>query len=292
MKIKIFTDTSADLYKEDAEKYGIGMLSFRSVFGEEVYKTGVDITNEEFFNKLDETGIIPKTSQTPPGEMYEILKAAADEYDAVIYFCISSKGSGQYGTACMIRNDIMEENPDARLYIVDSRAYSLFIGRTAIYAAQLAAEGLDAEEIIERSKAFLRRWRCMLLVGDLKYLEKGGRIRKTTAVIGTMLDIKPILGVVDGMIEAQDKLRGSKKLIQKLIAKLDENGDIDTDNPEFMVVHSDEEKGAELCEKLREKYGADTVSMCHLFGPIVGTHVGKGAFAVIYKTNTDVLQLD
>ena len=292
MSVKIITDTSADLNREDIEKYGIEVLSFRSIFGDEVYNSGVDLTNDEFFEKLANSPSLPTTSQTPPQEMYDIFKKAAESFDEVIYFCISSKGSGQYNTACMLREQLLEEKPDAKLFIVDTRAYSVYIGKASIYAAQLAAQGLGAEEIIEKAKELIRCWHCLLLVDDLTYLQKGGRIKKSTAVLGTMLDIKPVLMVQDGMIEAEDKLRGSKKIVSKLVSKIEENGDADTDAPEFLVVHSDEERAAELCEKLEEIYGSGTVSMICRFGPIIGTHVGSGAFAVVYKTKEPFISLD
>lgn len=287
MNIKILIDTSADLPNEIIEKYDLGVVPFMSVFGDKSYKTGIDITNAEFYDMLDQADQIPTTSQTPPADMYEIFKKATDEYDAVIYYTISSKASGQNHTAHLMREDLVDENPDAKLYIVDTMNFSVYIGQTVIKAAELAKEGKTPEEIISFSEEFLKTWDCRLIVDDLTYLEKGGRINKTTAFVGSLLDIKPMLGIRDGLVASLDKLRGKKKIVDKFIAKIEEDELFNTDNPEFAVIHSDPDKGEEAKSKLEEKYGKGTVTLYTEFGPIVGTHVGRGALGILYKLKTN-----
>lgn len=285
MDIKILVDTSADLPEEIIKKYNFGVVSFMSVFGEKSYKTGVDITNAEFYEMLDRAEQIPTTSQTPPAEMFEIFKKETSEHDAVIYFTISSKASGQNHTAHLMREDLLDENPDAKLYIVDTMNFSVYIAQTVIKAAELAEDGKTPEEIIEFCEEFIKTWGCMLVVDDLTYLEKGGRINKTTAFVGSLLDIKPVLGIVDGLVASLDKLRGKKKIIDKLITKIEDDEDFDRNNAEFAVIHSDSAKGEEMKEKLEEEFGDGTVTLYTEFGPIVGTHVGRGALGVLYKLN-------
>lgn len=281
--IKIVVDTAADIPKEYAERYDIGILSFLSIFGEETYVSGVDITNDEFFDKLEEYDGFPTTSQTPYGDMYDFLLDECKKHDEVIYFTISSKASGQNNTAHLVREEILEEYPEAKLHIVDSEKFSLYIAQTAVYAAQMALEGKTSEEIIAECQAYIKTWRAYLLVDTLEYLQKGGRISKASAVVGTLLDIKPILTIENGLVESLDKLRGKKKLLDKLIEKVREDDDFDDANPEFMVVQSDEERGRELEEKLKEEFGENCVTMYGQFGAIVGTHVGRGAVAIISR---------
>ena len=285
--IKIIVDTSADLPEDIAEKYNIGIMSFLSIFGEDTYVSGVDMTNDEFFDKLESYDGFPTTSQTPYGDMYDYLLNESKEHKSVIYFAISSKGSGQYNTACLVRDEILEENPDADIHIVDSEKFSLYIAQTAVHAAQLAQEGKGVEEIISECKKYINTWRCYLLVDTLKYLEKGGRINKATAVVGTLLDIKPILTIENGLVENMDKLRGKKKLVEKLIEKIEEDEDFDSENPEFMIVQSDEERGQKAVSILEEKYGDNCITMYSQFGAIVGTHVGRGAVAIICRIKED-----
>lgn len=279
--IKIIVDTSSDIPHDIAEKYNIGILSFLSIFGEETFISGVNLSNKEFYEKLTSSDIIPTTAQTPYGDMYDYLLTQAQNYKTVIYFTISSKGSGQYQTAYLVSNEIKEDYPDTDIRIVDSQSFSLYIARTAVYAAELAKSGCTPEEIISKSLDFIKTWKCYLLVDTLKYLEKGGRINKTAAVVGTLLDIKPILTIHDGLVENMDKLRGKKKLVDKLIEKIQDDPEFDAENPRFLVVHSDEKRGTEACQKLEEIFGSGCVQMMSEFGSIIGTHTGPGAFAII-----------
>lgn len=279
--IKIIVDTGADIPPKTAEKYDIGIISFLSLFGEEQYIQGVDITNDEFFDKLETFEGFPTTSQTPYGDMYDFFSKQCEENKSVIYFALSSAASGQYQTANLVKNEILEENPNADFHIVDTEKFSLFIAQTAVHAAQMAKNGESVNNIIEECKKYIEKWRAYLLVDTLKYLEKGGRLSKASAFVGTMLDIKPILTIEKGLIESMDKLRGKKKLIDKLIEKIQEDPDFDSDNPKFLVVESDKKKGDEAIEKLRSEFGEDCIEMYGEFGPLVGTHVGRGAIAII-----------
>lgn len=281
--IKIVVDSGSDIPEDILKKYDMGFISFLSIFGEEQYIHRVNITNEEFFDKLESYDGFPTTSQTPYGDMLDYFKKLCAEHKSVIYFALSGAASGQYQTANIVKNEILEENPDADFRIFDSQKFSLYIAQTAVHAAQLAAEGKSVDEIIADCEKYIVSWRCYLLVDTLKYLEKGGRLSKATAFVGTMLDIKPILTIEHGLVENMDKLRGKKKLLDKLIEKIKEDPDVDFDNPEFLIVQSDKKKGNEACEKLREEFGENCITMYGEFGPLIGTHVGKGAIAIIPK---------
>ncbi len=282
--IKIVVDTSSDIPKEIVDKYDIGVLSFLSVFGDESYVSGTELSNSRFYEMLDRTDAIPTTAQTPYGDMYDYILKQSKEHDSVIYFVISSKGSGQYTTAEMVRKDIIEnDNPNAKIYIVDTMKYSLYITAAAVMAAKMAKEGESAENIIEACKKELESWEVFLLVDNLKYLEKGGRINKASAIVGALLDIKPVLSIRGGLIECVDKLRGKKKLFGKLIEKIKTDQRFDDEKKQFMVVQSDDEKGRELAEALKEAFDIEDIYIYGEFGPIVGTHTGPGAAAVIYK---------
>lgn len=281
--IKIIVDSGSDIPEEVAKKYDIGIISFLSLFGEEQFVHRRDITNEEFFEKLEKFDGFPTTSQTPYGDMYDFFLKECKEHESVIYFALSSAASGQFQTANIVKDEILEEYPEADFHIVDSQKFSLYIAITAVLAAKMAKEGNTVEEIIAKCEKYIVSWRCYLLVDTLKYLEKGGRLSKTAAFVGTMLDIKPILTIEHGLVESMDKLRGKKKLISKLVEKISEDSDADFDNPEFMIVHSDKDKANEAIEFLEEEYGEGCVKMIGDFGPLIGTHVGKGAIAVIVR---------
>ena len=282
-KIKIFVDTSADMPEKVAEEKGIGIIRFMSVFGETAYVTGTELTNEEFYKKLEEFGDIPKTSQTPYADMYDILLKASKENDTVIFFTISSKASGQNNTAKMVVNDIKEnDNPDADIRIVDTMRFSAYISMAAYKAVEWAEQGDSADEIIEKALDYMKQWQAYILVDSLKYLEKGGRITKTSAIVGTLLDIKPVLTVNDGLIEPLEKLRGKKKLFKKLIDLMRENPNYDDEKNEIAIVHSSDEYAAQTRELIKEEIGVEPVDEFK-FGPVVGTHIGPGTLAVLFR---------
>ena len=285
--IKIIVDSGSDIPQDIADKYNIGVISFLSIFGTEQYVQRTEITNEQFFDKLEEYDGIPTTSQTPIGDMLDYFKQQCEEHESVIYFALSSAASGQYQTANLVKSEIEEENPNADFHIVDTQKFSLYIAQTAVHAAQMAKDGKSVDEIITECEKYIKTWRCYLLVDTLKYLEKGGRLSKAAAFVGTMLDIKPILTIEHGLVESLDKLRGKKKLLDKLIAKIQDDSDFDAENPKFLIVQSDEDKGQEVCEKLRDEYGEDCIEMYGEFGPLIGTHVGRGAIAILVKIVTE-----
>lgn len=282
--IKIFTDTSSDMPDRIREKYDIGMLRFLSVFDGKSYVSGTEITNAQFYEMLKTADKIPTTAQTPYADMYDALLTASREHDSVIYFTISSKGSGQYNTACMVKKEILEnDNPDADIYIVDSMKYSLYLTAASIKAAEMAADGFSAADIVEECKKELESWDVLLLVDNLEYLEKGGRINKAAAVIGSLLDIKPVLSIRGGLIENVDKMRGKKRILEKLADMMIDAPNYDSEQNKIMIVHSDIEKANEMQEILKDKLGIDEVYIVGEFGPIVGTHIGPGGIALIYK---------
>lgn len=282
--IKIVVDTAADIPEELLKEHDIGILRFLSVFGETSYVTGEDITNEEFYKMLTEGDVHPTTAQTPYADMYDYLLEESKKHKTVIYFTISSKGSGQNHTAHMVVDEIKEsDNPDADIRIFDTMSYSVYISSAAVYGAKLAKEGVTPEEIMEKCREHIASFEAYLLVDDLKYLQKGGRITKTTAIVGSLLDIKPVLTVRDGLIEPLEKLRGKKKVLKKLVSLIAENPNFDSEKKEFMVVHSDDEIGKEAIETLKDEFGDITVSLYSEFGPIVGTHTGPGCIGILFK---------
>jgi len=282
-KIKIFVDTAADMSEELRKEYDIDIINFLSVFDGESFVAGEELSNEDFYKKLAESDKIPTTSQTPPAVMYETLLNASKEADSVVYFTISSKASGQYGNAKMNAEMVLEENPDADIRIVDSQNFSVYIAEAAIRLRTLLNDGVDIDEAISKSLEVNDEYEAYLLVDTLKYLEKGGRITKTAAIVGGILDIKPVLSIRNGLVEPIDKVRGKKKLQNKLIELMRENPEFDEDAKEFFVIDSDKENGDKLEEALCEEFGIPNVKRRYSFGPIVGTHTGSGAFAVAFK---------
>lgn len=282
-KVKIFVDTGADIGEEDAKKYDIDIINFLCVFGDKSYIAGEELSNTEFYEKLLSSEKLPTTSQTPPGVMYDTLKKASEEYESVVYFTLSSKASGQYNNARMNAEQITEENPNADIRIIDTMSFSVYISEAAIYLRTLLNAGEELDIAIEKAKQILSAYESYILVDDLKFLQKGGRITKTSAIVGGILDVKPVLTVRDGLIEPLEKLRGKKKIYNKLAELISESDEFDAENMEFYIVDSNTEYGDKMTEVLKEEFGIADVKRRYEFGPIVGTHIGNGAMAVLFR---------
>lgn len=282
-KVKIFVDTGADMSEQLRKEYDIDIINYLCVFDETTYVAGEELSNAEFYEKLETSEKLPTTSQTPPAVVYETLLTAAKENDSVVYLTLSSKASGQYGNAKMNAEIIMEENPGTDIRIVDSMSFSVYISEVAIRLRTLLNDGAELDAAIEEALKVTDRYETYLLVDTLKYLEKGGRITKTAAIVGGLLDIKPVLTIRNGLIEPLEKIRGKKKIFNKLIDLIRENPEFDDEAKEFFVIDSSREYGDKLEEMLKEEFDIDGIVRRYEFGPIVGTHTGGGAIAVLFK---------
>ncbi len=282
-KVKIFVDTGADLSKELLEKYDIDVINFICTFGEKSYVAGEELSNEEFYEKLERSDELPKTSQTSPAVMYEKLSEAAKEYDTVVFFTISKEASGEYNNARMNAEIIMEENPSSDVRIVDTMTFSAYIGETAIKFRELLNCGKDVDTALSEALKMLDYYEVYILVDSLKFLQKGGRIKKTAAIVGELLEIKPVLGIRDGLIEPIEKIRGKKKMIKKLLDLIEESPEFDSANKEFIIVESSKEYGDEAEALISEKFEGAKINRRYEFGPIIGTHIGSGALAILFR---------
>ncbi|MDO4618581.1 MAG: DegV family protein [Clostridia bacterium] len=281
-KIGLMIDTAADMPKEYIDKYDLKVINFMVTFGDESFIAHEEISNEEFFDKVHNSGIHPKTAQTPFQTLYDGLLEAAKECETLIFFTLSSKGSGQYQSGVLAAKQIMEEHPELDIRVVDTMTFSLFIAGGVLYAAKLIEEGKNADEVVDLTVKYINTWDVCFLVDDLNYLQRGGRIKKTTAVIGSMLDIKPVLGVEDGIIASKAKLRGKKKLGKKLIELIKEDEGFDPNDNDFMFVHNNPGLVEETKQIIKEEFNKD-VMIIQEIGPVIGAHTGPGVFAVFYR---------
>ena len=282
-KVKIFVDTGADISEEIAKKYDIDIINFLCTFGDMSYVAGEELSNKEFYEKLLSSEELPKTSQTSPAVIYEKLSEAAKEYDSVVFFTISKNASGEYNNARMNAEIIKEENPDCDIRIVDTMTFSAYIGETAIKFRELLNDGLSVDDALSEAMKMLSYYEVYILVDSLRFLEKGGRIKKTTAIVGELLEIKPVLSIRDGLIEPIEKIRGRKKMIKKLIDLIAESPEFDNENKEFIIVESNKDYGDEAEALLLEEFDGAKINRRYEFGPIIGTHIGNNALAILFK---------
>ncbi len=282
-RIKFMVDTAADMPEELIEKYDLANVNFIVNFGEESFIAREEISNAEFYKKMCEGKVHPKTAQTPYQTLYDALLAEAKNCETLIYYTLSSKASGQFQTATLISKELMEENPELDIRVVDTGKFSYFTGIAIEKAVELEQAGKSADDIIKESVDYMNRYEVFFVVDDLNFLQKGGRIRKSTAVLGSMLDLKPVLGIRDGLIESITTIRGKKKVCKKLIDLLDETEGFNPDTTEFFILHSGIEGAEELQAVLTEKFGSDKLRATIELGAIIGTHTGPGVKAVVFR---------
>lgn len=276
MKTRIIVDSTADLMPEIKERVHIVPLTLR--FGEEEYLDGVTIDHKRFYEKLVESDVLPTTSQGTPHAFAKEYVKAAEAGESAVVITISSKLSGTYQSAMMAAEDY--EN----IYVVDSGSAAMGSGILTELAMKLLDEGLDAKTIAERLEEEKKKIIIVALVDTLEYLQKGGRVSKTVAFAGSVLNIKPVLSVIEGEISMLGKARGSKMGNNLLVQEINKAGGIDFTKP-LLLGYSG------LSNALLLKYIEDSRHIWEgnvdevrytTVGSVIGTHVGPGAVVVAF----------
>lgn len=282
MGIKLVTDSTAYIPKELLDELDIKVASLNVVINNES-KREVEVSNETFYIEMDKSNEIPTSSQPSIEEVKSIFEEVIKNGDEVVAVFLSSKMSGTFSSAHLIKEMILEENEDAKITIIDSKSNCMQMGYAVIEGARAAKEGKAIGEVVERINHVIDNSRFVFIPDTLKYLKKGGRIGGAASLVGTILQIKPILTVKDGETTVYDKVRTKKKAIDTMIAALLK----DTEGKELgeVAVHHINcvEEGNELAEKLKEVLKIENV-IVQSIGPIIGLHVGPGSIGIAYYT--------
>jgi DegV family protein with EDD domain len=273
-KIKIITDSTCDLSEDVIKKFDLDVIPLIVNFGEQSYLDGVEINIREFLRKISESDIFPTTAGINPHRFCETYKKYLDEGYKIISIHLSSKMSGTYQSACLAKEMLESED----IIVIDSLNVTAGLGVLVLKAIQLRDEGLSVKEIEENIKSTVPHVKSAYAFKSLDNLVKGGRLSKTVATIGGLLNITLILGVVDGNMAVIDKVRGTKKAIRTILSKLDENS---LNNKETSVLlHIDNEDILPvLQDELRER--EVNYIECEV-GCVVGTHSGPNACGVAF----------
>lgn len=283
-KIKFMVDSTSDIPKEIAERYHVSVVGLSITFEDGTYTDWYDLSGKAFYDKLRASKSAVTTSQPPVALIADEMKSILEEgYEEIIFYTISSKGSGTFNCANLAKESVLEEYPQATIHIVDSMSYSYFITLAMLRGIQLYQEGKNGDEIVRGSVEYLNRLDVVFLVDTLTYLERGGRINKATMILGNMLNIKPVLSVRNGIIDTVDKFRGSKNSIRKLVEKAKSFG-YDPQNPDFSIVHSDAlDKANELLSVIREEAPGANPVLFGMLGGVIGAHTGPGVVALFFE---------
>ncbi len=273
-KIKIITDSTADLPKDIIEKYDIEVIPLFVSFGDKVYKDGVDIKLEQLFTKIEKENVFPQTSQVNPQRFYEYYKKYTDKGYSIISIHISSKMSGTYQSACLAKDMLDSDN----IIVIDSNNVTSGLGLLVIKACNLKDEGLSIEEIVKGVKETIPHIKSVLAFETLDYLVKGGRLSKTAGFIGNVLGIKPILAVENGEMVVKDKVRGSKKAIRAIFEYIGKLG-LKQGEP-CILLHV---QNKDILGTLRENLNQDEANFIECtVGCVVGIYAGPRACGIFF----------
>lgn len=279
----IVTDSTADVPKKLVEEYGIYVIPMVVSFGETSYREGIDITVEEYYERLEHSKEMPTTSQTSPSQYMEVFRELLEKNPGspIISINLSSGMSGTYQSALLGKELLEEETGEpADIHVVDSRCASYGFGLQVVAAGRMAGEGASVEEILTEVERLRQERHLYFMVDTLEYLQKGGRIGKATALLGTLLNIKPILSVdTDGIIYSVDKARGRKKAIARVV-ELFRNDFGDIKDIEIGIADAiNPELSDEILEALSQHFTIHNVVRTRI-GGVVGSHVGAGTVSV------------
>lgn len=279
--VKIITDTCSDISLEIAEKYGIHLLPVHIIFGDDEYLDRYDIDVKEFYEKLENSPVHPKTAQVTIQEHTDAFMKYADDY-TIVHIPMSANASGTYQSARLARTNVLDEKEDAKIYIFENNQLSYGYGMWVIEAAKMASDGKSAEEILKMLEEKVYNTGILFSVSTLDYLQKGGRISSASKLIANVLDISPILAVEGGLVVSKEKVRGSKKLISKMVQMLCEDTLPDSNQTLYILHGNCPETAEKLTEKIRENTDFTNFEFADI-GPCIGIHAGPGAFGVIYQ---------
>lgn len=285
MSVKIMTDSTSYIDEKTRNELDISVLSLYVSFEDDSIRE-TEIGNDKFYEMMEEKGI-PLSSQPTLGELYKGMVDIVSKGDDLLCIFLSSEMSGTYNSACNVGKKVMEEYPDRKVYILDSRTNSMQLGFAAIVAARAAKEGADIEAIKAIAKANIKRSRFLFIPDNLKYLQKGGRIGDASALIGNILKLIPILTVKNGNATTLKTVRTKKRAVKEMIDEVLE------DNKKYaieeIIVHHINclDEAEELAGKLKEKLNKD-IDIVDI-GPVIGVHVGPGAIGIAYYTERDIV---
>lgn len=275
--IKIVTDSASGLGPDLARQYGISVIPLYVHFGNETFREGVDIHLAEFWPRLKSAPKLPTTSQPSAGDFVELYKALAADGSEIISIHLSSKLSGTVASAHAAR----EMLPAARIHVVDTQSISAALLVMAVEAARMAAAGRDVKAILARLDQLIAGFRIYFVVDTLEYLEKGGRIGKASALLGTALQMKPLLALEDGIVEAKERIRTKSKAV----ARIQELAAQDTAGRKCRylgILHAAAPQEAEQLKADLVSQLAPGETIMAEVGPIIATHAGPGIVGAVF----------
>ncbi len=276
MTVKIVTDSSADLPSQVIAELGITVVPLYVRFGEKLYRDRVDISEDEFYQRLQHDPVHPNTIQPTPQDFAEVYQRLAQDADGIVSIHISGKLSGTCNSALQGREDIETKCP---IEVIDSQVTTMGLGLLAMQAATAAKAGKSLSELVEGIKSIIPNIHILFFVDTLKYLLLGGRIGKAKALLGSILNVKPMLALKDGEVMPAGQVRTRSKGVQRLVDFVNSTTDIED---VIVVYNTTPDEAQALAERIGSIFTKEKTSIARL-GPVLGVHTGPGTLAVILR---------
>ncbi|MCL2253744.1 MAG: DegV family protein [Lachnospiraceae bacterium] len=279
---KIVTDSMADLPKDYLDKHQIGCMNLSYIIDDVVYGQGKELELKEFFDAMRK-GKMPTTSQVNPDE----AKACFEEYyktnKKILYLAGSSGISGTYNSGRIAAEEMMYEHPDCEIVVIDTLSASLGEGLLVYKAVMLREQGKSMEETAQWVQENIQKTVHIITVDDLNHLYRGGRVSRTSALVGTLVSVKPLIHInQEGRLVVLGKTRGRKKSLDSLVEYMNEKNALRGKDDIVFIMHGDCISDAEYVkEQVNARYGIENFMISYA-GPIIGTHVGPGTVAIFF----------
>ena len=279
----ITTDSNSDLPQEYIDKLGTVIIPQYYSFGDTVYGDELNMSPSEFYERM-KNGELPQSQANNPAVIEDKFREILDKGCDIIHIAFSSALSGSYNNVCMVARELLEEYTDAKITVIDSLNVSLGESLMVIHANNLKSNGAAYNEVVENLNEFKHHINVLFTVDDLFHLQRGGRVSKTTAIVGSALNLKPFLYVTDeGKLSSASTVRGRKKSISSLVDRM---SDSLGEDPDFSIsvgiVHGNCLEEAENLAKMIKEQTLFTNTIINDISPSIGTHSGPGAIGIIF----------
>jgi DegV family protein with EDD domain len=280
--VKIVTDSSVNMPFELRRENDISVVPLRAIFGTQEYRDEIDLTNQQFYEMLPTAKEHPKTSQPSVGDFLQVYQPLLEAGREIVSLHMPSKLSGTYSSACAAKAELENQFKKALpLTIIDTPWLSMALGLLVIAAAQAAQAGKSRDEVIATVNALIPQLNLLFVLDTLEYLKRGGRIGGARALLGSLLNVKPMLEICDGQVEPFEQPRSRSKALRRLLETLEERADHHP-NLHVSVLHAQALDEAVALEKeIRERFDCAELYLAEI-GPVIGIHAGPGTVGIAF----------
>jgi DegV family protein with EDD domain len=278
-KIHIVTDSGSDLPVEVRERLGISVVPLTVQFADEIFRDGEEISTTQFYERLQNGDVMPSTCQPSPADFVRVYENVAEPGDTIISIHLSSKMSGTYQSAVLAGTML---DSSIKVHTIDTKCASLGAGMVAIAGAEAVQAGEELDDILSRIQNTIEQLAVYFVVDTLEYLKKNGRIGLASALFGTLLNIKPVLTLDDGVVAPFEKIRGKSKALKRIQELMDEMKEAYPEQKlRIGISHSNSvDEATSLAKRLQEQVEVDGEILISFIGPTIGVHTGPGTIAL------------